>query len=86
MHSDLKPANVLLSPFCARVIDFGVARVVDLTRLSGDGRLLGTPSFMGSGTDTTRAGYSRRGCVRLGAVIAFAAHGKPPFQAERQQQ
>jgi serine/threonine protein kinase len=46
VHRDLKPANVLLSPTGPRVIDFGIARAVDASRLTVTGQIIGTPDFM----------------------------------------
>ncbi len=57
IHRDLKPANLLvardLSAYSVKVLDFGVARAVGgqpteetLTRLTGQGHLVGTPAYM----------------------------------------
>ena len=46
VHRDLKPSNVLLSTFGPRVIDFGIARSLDGTRLTATGGIVGTPAFM----------------------------------------
>ena len=46
VHRALKPANVLLSPAGPRVIDFGIARAVDSSRLTATGQIIGTPDFM----------------------------------------
>src|SRR5690606_29580735 len=44
-HRDLKPGNVLLAPDGPRVIDFGIARVADVSG-THSGSLIGTPGYM----------------------------------------
>ena len=53
IHRDIKPGNVLLSPsdfpgrvFHAKLADFGIARLLDSTRLTATGALLGTASYL----------------------------------------
>ncbi|HEY2299810.1 MAG TPA: serine/threonine-protein kinase [Jatrophihabitans sp.] len=46
VHRDIKPANVLISGEVAKLTDFGVARLVDSTRLTLDGTTLGTANYL----------------------------------------
>ncbi|WP_406863765.1 PQQ-binding-like beta-propeller repeat protein [Streptomyces sp. HUAS MG47] len=79
IHRDLKPSNILLAADGPRVIDFGISRAVDGTVLTADGQIVGSPGFM-SPEQTTGAELTPAGDVfSLGAVLAYAATGEPPF-------
>ncbi|SEL13358.1 serine/threonine-protein kinase [Streptacidiphilus jiangxiensis] len=80
VHRDLKPSNVMLTVDGVALIDFGVARAADQSRLTRTGVVLGTPAYMspeqanGTGELTEAADI-----FALGALIAYAAGGRPPF-------
>ena len=46
VHRDIKPANVLIADDVAKLTDFGVARLVDSTRLTVNGTTLGTANYL----------------------------------------
>ncbi|GAA3164707.1 hypothetical protein GCM10010451_11000 [Streptomyces virens] len=79
VHRDLKPSNVLLAADGPRVIDFGIARAVDGSRMTQTGVVVGSPGYMSpeqaQGHDVGTAGD----VFSLGAVIAFAATGRGAF-------
>ncbi|WP_062433670.1 serine/threonine-protein kinase [Herbidospora daliensis] len=81
VHCDLKPDNVLLGPDGPRVIDFGIARIVDSSLTASRG-VIGTPGYMApelfSGGHPTAAAD----VFAWGAVMVFAASGRAPFARE----
>ena len=79
VHRDLKPSNVLLASDGPRVIDFGIARAVEATRLTRTGIRIGSPQFMAP--EQIRGGVVSPAAdvFALGALAAYAATGRPPF-------
>ncbi|MFE3772744.1 PQQ-binding-like beta-propeller repeat protein [Streptomyces sp. NPDC059122] len=83
VHRDLKPANVVLSPEGPRVIDFGISRAVDQQTLTVTGRVIGTPPFMSPEQLQAPRGVGPRSDVfSLGTLLAYAATGHGPFDAD----
>lgn len=79
VHRDLKPSNVLLATDGPWVIDFGIARAEDGTRLTVSGGMIGTPHFMSPeqalGEPVTPAGD----VFALGLIAAVAATRRHPY-------
>lgn len=78
VHRDLKPANVLLALDGPRVIDFGIARAVDRTRLTRDG-IIGTAAFMAPEQALDREVTFACDVFTFGVVLAYAATARLPF-------
>ncbi|MFI6878573.1 protein kinase [Streptomyces sp. NPDC050400] len=84
VHRDLKPSNVLLTVDGPRVIDFGIAHVLDSTADSlhtPSGTLLGSPEFMSPEQVRGDAVSPASDVFSLGCVLAYAATGRSPFDA-----
>jgi serine/threonine protein kinase len=78
VHRDFKPGNVLLGPDGPRVIDFGIARVVDGTATMTNS-IVGTPSYMAPEQIEGQNITDKVDIFAWGCVMAFASTGNAPF-------
>jgi predicted Ser/Thr protein kinase len=79
VHRDLKPANVISLGENPVVIDFGLAHVLDATRLTRTGTAIGTPGYLAPEIlDGDRAGPAAD-VFSWGATVVFAAAGRSPY-------
>ncbi|MFC7276982.1 serine/threonine-protein kinase [Paractinoplanes rhizophilus] len=46
VHRDVTPANVMLTPTGAKVVDFGISALIGENDIDPDGSLLGTPAYL----------------------------------------
>jgi Protein kinase domain len=79
VHRDLKPGNVMLVDGAPVVIDFGIARAGDTTRLTQAGMFMGTPAYLAPEVIEGGACGPSSDVQSWGATVAFAATGRPPF-------
>ncbi|MFJ9415212.1 protein kinase [Streptomyces sp. NPDC101227] len=80
VHRDLKPSNVMLTLDGLTLIDFGVARAADQSRLTKTGMIVGTPAYMSPEQAAGKRQLSGATDVfALGSLVAYAAGGRPPF-------
>ncbi|MFD8085395.1 serine/threonine-protein kinase [Kitasatospora sp. NPDC059722] len=81
VHRDLKPANIMLTTAGPRLLDFGIAAIVDGTRLTMTGGGPGTLTYMAP----EQFGDERVGTAAdvwaWACCVVCAAHGASPFAA-----
>jgi len=80
IHRDLKPGNVWLSEDgSARIGDFGLAVVSDVSRLTQEGMIVGTVSYMPPEQAMGGEVSNKADLYSLGAMLYEMVTGRPPF-------
>jgi uncharacterized repeat protein (TIGR03803 family) len=92
IHRDVKPRNIMLTPFGAKLLDFGLARFGQQGEVLGampsvanfsltlTGVVLGTPQYMAPEQIARREVDARTDVFALGAVIFEMAAGRKAFE------
>lgn len=82
VHCDVKPANVLLKGERALLTDFGFAKDLALTAITGDQELLGTPNYMAPEQFRGVRTDHRSDLYGVGAVLYHCLVGAPPYGSQ----
>jgi tRNA A-37 threonylcarbamoyl transferase component Bud32 len=80
IHRDIKPENVMVRKDGAlKLMDFGVAQVVDLERMTVTGQILGSPAYMAPEVLDGRTLDFRSDVFSVGVMLYQMATGVLPF-------
>ncbi len=82
VHRDLKPSNVILAEDGPRIIDFGIARAAEASRMTTAGLVVGTYSYMSPEQVAGEAAGPASDVFSLGCTLAFAVTARAPFGDE----
>jgi serine/threonine protein kinase len=81
VHRDLKPANIMLTTAGPRLLDFGIAVMLDRTRLTRTGMGIGTLPYMAPEQFGEEPADPWTDVWAWGCCLVAATAGRSPFQA-----
>ena len=83
IHRDIKPSNVLITTNGRPVLtDFGIAKMIDATIITGSSGTLGTPAYMSPEQGKGEPGDARSDIYALGVMLYQLCTNHLPFDAD----
>lgn len=83
IHRDIKPSNVLITTDGRPVLtDFGIAKMIDATIITGSSSSLGTPAYMSPEQAKGEPGDARSDIYALGVMLYQLCTNHLPFDAD----
>jgi serine/threonine protein kinase len=83
VHRDVKPANILLTRSGkAKVADFGLARAMDQSSMTTEGKVLGTAAYLSPEQAKGLRATTASDVYSMGIMLYEVAAGDPPFTSD----
>jgi serine/threonine protein kinase len=84
LHRDIKPGNVMIERRTGRVVmmDFGLVKPSDVTRLTREGKTVGSPRYMAPEMLEGKPTDNRTDIYQVGVTLYQLATGKVPFNGQ----
>ena len=83
VHRDLKPSNIMIDKQGnARIMDFGIARLLTAKGITGAGVMIGTPEYMSPEQVESKEVDQRSDIYSLGIILYEMVTGQLPFEGD----
>jgi len=83
INRDLKPSNIMIDKDGnAKIMDFGIARLLNVKGITGTGVMVGTPEYMSPEQVEGKEVDQRSDIYSLGIILYEMVTGRVPFEGE----